>query len=68
MLKQKNLRTKRNKKIKMEEDEKICECGHEKKYHNLGSKKLISGCNHIVDDDGESYGLCECKKFKQTKK
>ncbi len=51
----------------MEKKERICECGHEEKHHNLGSKNLVSGCNYTVDDDGESYGLCECKKFKPRK-
>jgi ferredoxin-thioredoxin reductase catalytic subunit len=45
----------------------LCKCGHSEDYHNLGNKKLISGCNHIIDDDGESYGLCDCKKFSEEK-
>lgn len=45
------------------QDREICECGHEKKEHNFGIVGAKYGCGHSVDDDGESYSLCPCKKF-----
>jgi len=46
------------------EKEEICECGHLEIEHNFGRKGSEYGCGHSVDYDGESYGLCDCKKFK----
>jgi len=34
--------------------EKVCECEHAESFHNLGSKNLVSGCNHIADEDIEN--------------